>query len=82
MNGFHRIYPDINVHFRDETVGGVEALVLSFLTQLDSALNPETITEGGTVLAQPKPKIELQIANRTKQSQDGYTSALPSEFSV
>jgi len=82
MNGFYRIYPDINAHFRDETVDGVEALVLSFLTQLDTALKPKTTTESGTFLAQPKPKIELQIANRTKQSQDGYTSALPSEFLI
>ena len=80
MNNSQRIYPGINVHFRDEAVRGVEALVLSFLTQLDSALQPEKVKQGGSSSTRPKPKIELQIANRAKQTRDGYRSLLPSEF--
>ena len=67
-----RIYPGTNIRFRNEAVHGIEALVLSFLTQLDNALKPEKVEKGGRALAQPKPKIELQIANRTKQTQDEY----------
>lgn len=71
-DSFQRIYSGTNVRFRDEAVHGIEALVLSFLTQLDSALKPEKVKKGGNVLAQRKPKVELQIANRTKETRDGY----------
>lgn len=75
-NKFQRIYPGVNFHFRDETVHGIEALVLSFLTQLDSYLEPEKTKGGGSALAHSKPKVELGIANRTKQTQDGFGSVL------
>lgn len=62
-------------------VDGIEALVLSFLTQLDSVLNTKATEEAGSVLISPKPRIELQIINRFKRTQDGYEFSLPWEFS-
>ena len=46
--------------------------MLSFLTQLASALDPGKTGETVNALAHPKPKIELQIASRTKKTHDGY----------
>lgn len=70
-----------SLHPRDVAVGGIEALVLSFLAQLDSVLNTKATEEGGSVLISPKPKIELQVTNRFKRTQDGYGFWLPWEFS-
>lgn len=54
--------------------------MLSFLTQLDSTLKAETTKGCGSVRARLNPKIELQIANRTKNIQDGYGSVFAWKF--
>ncbi|KAF9646583.1 DNA topoisomerase IV, alpha subunit [Thelephora ganbajun] len=70
----------VNVDPKDEAVDGIEALVLSFLTQLDSALKPEETQEVGSGPTRSKKKIELRIANRTKQARDGTTTVRALKF--